>query len=139
MEYTNNNRILVKDTLEEVNISDGKIIEYTACYYYKKINIIKHIAEVQTNFIGIVETSRGNEYGPQGIYIKPLYIYDCIIQEWKKIINYPRVEGKYFLYPHLLMLPGEYYNYHPLYFLHTCGNRSLSDYEKYTNTFDLDD
>ena len=35
------------------------------------------------------------------------------------------------------MLPETYYNYKPLYFLHTCKNRSLSDFTSITREFSL--
>jgi hypothetical protein len=49
-----------------------------------------------------------------------------------KINDYERPSEKYFLYPHLLMLPETYYHSKPLYFLHTCENRSLSDFNNIT-------
>jgi hypothetical protein len=59
--------------------------------------------------------------------------------EWNKIDNYSPPKQKYFLYPHLLMLPGEYYNFHPLYYLHTCENKSLDEFKNINKFISLDD
>jgi hypothetical protein len=132
----NNNRILIKDDNQEVDINDGLIIQYIGMYY-KIVNDIVHKVEIQTPFIGIVECERFyHKEGIQGIYIKPLLIYDTISSEWCKIINYPQPK-KYSDYPHLLMLPGQYYHFQPLYFLHTCENRKFNDFSDITKEFDI--
>jgi hypothetical protein len=89
------------------------------------------INEIETGFVGIVETERSSK-GIQGIYIKPLYIWSKVSSEWIKINDYETPNEKYFLYPHLLMLPETHYHSKPLYFLHTCENRSLSDFDNTT-------
>jgi hypothetical protein len=76
-----------------------------------------------------------------GIYVKPLYIFDIINNEWLKIINFAQSKKKYFLYPHLLML-SQYNNcvgtgHNPLYFLNTCKNKSLDEFIKIEKTFNL--
>ena len=128
----NNQRILIKDNNEEVLIEDGSIIQYTGIYY-KTINDI-----VETSFIGEVETCRyRHDTGITGIYVKPLYIFNIMKDEWYKIIDYTPPNKKYFLYPHLLMLPDTDYNYHPLYFLHTCENHQPFDKRFIQNEFRL--
>ena len=140
--YRNNiNRILVKDDGSEVNINDGDVVEYTGVYY-KYIETeteiaIANVFGIETGFVGIVETQRSREGIIQGIYIKPLYIWSLIGREWMKINDYEPPSEKYFLYPHLLMLPETYYHSKPLYFLHTCENRSLSDFNNITKEFSL--
>ena len=131
----NNNRKLVKDDGSEVNINDGDVVEYTGIYYNNIKNEIANLSEIETGFVGIVETQRSREDIIQGIYIKPLYI--IIGREWMKINDYKPPSEKYFLYPHLLMLPETYYHYKPLYFLHTCENRPLSDFNNITKEFSL--
>ena len=74
-----------------------------------------------TKFIGLIECPRINNSETFGIYIKPMYVFN---NEWYKIIKYVNPKTKYFLYPHLLLLPDEYYNYKPLYTLHTVKNIS---------------
>jgi len=133
-----NNRILIKDDDKEVDIRDGSIIQYTGIYY-KTINEIDRYAQIKTMFIGVVETERSNcDDGVTGIYIKPLYIWNNIGYEWLKIVDYEEPKSKYFLYPHLLLLPGIYYNYCPLYFLDTVENKSLNDFADIRKEFRLD-
>ena len=136
----NNNRILVKENGTEVNISDGRIIQYHGIYY-KTVNDIVEIVKIETIFIGVIETCRSvYNSGIQGIYVKPLYIYDIMNSEWYKIINLNQPKTKYFLYPHLLVLsqlktlPS---CYNPLYFLDTCENKCLDDFINIQNTFCL--
>jgi hypothetical protein len=136
----NNYRILVKDDGSEVNINDGYIVQYIGVYYKHIENEISNIAnifEIETKFIGIVETERYSEGIIQGIYIKPLYIWSIVGSEWMKINDYERPVTKYFLYPHLLMLPKSHYHSRPLYFLHTCENKELSDFNNITKEFSL--
>lgn len=136
----NNNRILVKENGIEVNINDGDIIQYTGIYY-KKINDIVRCVNIETNFIGKVETYKARyNTGIMGIYVKPLYIWDMVKSEWLKIVNLNPPETKYFLYPHLLMLSQYRYcpsGYNPLYFLDTCENKSLHEFRDIENTFIL--
>ena len=139
----NNNRILEKDNREEVYINDNNIIEYTGIYYKNSTEStipINHInlESIEISFIGMVECIRSNwEDGITGIYVKPLYIWNKVDNEWNKIINYKNPTSKYFLYPHLLMLPNMYYHYKPLYFLHTCENKYLDDFTNIQKTFTL--
>jgi hypothetical protein len=134
--YRDNNRILVKDSKEEININDNNIISYTGVYY-KTINEITRIAEVKTTFIGIIECERYRfDKGIIGVYVKPLYIWDNIYGEWKKIINYENPKKKYFYYPHLLSLHKND-DYKELNYFHTCKNENLNDYENIEKTFDL--
>jgi hypothetical protein len=136
--YRDNNRILVKDSNEEINIKDNNIILYTGIYY-KPSNQIAPIAEIETSFIGIIECDKFRyDEGVTGIYVKPLYIWDKIMYEWKKIINYENPKKKYFYYPHLLSLPNiESSNFLPIYKLNTCINVDFKDYENIDKTFDL--
>ena len=134
----NNYRLLIKDDGSEVNINDGTVVEYIGVYYkHIKNEIIDTIFKIETTFIGIVETQRSSEGIIQGIYIKPLYIWSMVGSEWMKINDYKFPNQKYFLYPHLLMLPETHYHFRPLYFLHTCKNRALSDFNNITKEFSL--
>lgn len=133
-----NNRILIKDNDEKVNISDGQIIQYTGIYY-KTINDIIDIVEIETTFIGAIICEKYRfDSGILGIYLEPLYIWDKLNSEWNKIINYEHYhKHKYSLYPHLLMLPNHFYHFHPLYFLHTCENKTLNEFNNVNKTFTL--
>jgi len=134
---TNNNRTLIKENGKEVNINDGDIIQYTGIYY-KKIDDIVKIVEIETTFIGVVETYRSRyDTGTTGIYVKPLYIWDIINNEWLKIINLEPPVTKYFLYPHLLSLPNNNQHCYPLYFLETCENKSLNEFVDIHKPYDL--
>jgi len=133
----NNCRILVKDNGNEVNINDGDVVEYNGIYYKYIENEIANVFGIETAFVGIVESERSNQDGFQGIYIKPLYIWSIVGREWMKINDYKFPNQKYFLYPHLLMLPETHYHFRPLYFLHTCKNRALSDFNNITKEFSL--
>jgi hypothetical protein len=133
----NNKRILIKDNDEQLDISDEKIIQYTGIFYKPKEEnriSIYDVDIVETKFIGKVETYRAASDEITGIYIVPLYLLD---KEWIKIGNYVSPKNKYFLYPHLLMLPGKYYHYYPLYFLHTCEPAYLNEFTNITKTIDL--
>jgi hypothetical protein len=133
----NDRRILIKDNNEELDISDGTIIEYTGMNYKPKLDGINiyDIDECETKFIGKIETNRGDSDGITGIYVVPLYMWNL---EWIKISNYQPPKNKYFLYPHLLMLPDKYYHYYPLYFLHTCETVTLDKVNNITSTIKLD-
>ena len=127
----NNVRILIKDDNSEINISDGQFIKYTGIYYKNSTNL----EDIETSFYGIIECCRYRyDLGTTGIYIKPLYIF--LNNEWYKIINYINPTNKYFLYPHLLMLPNIYHYYKPLYFLDTIENvvNFLENKDKNWNT-----
>lgn len=136
----NNNRILTKENGTEVNISDGEIIQYNGIYY-KTINDIVKIVKIETTFIGVVETGRyKHDTGIEGIYVKPLYIWDTMNNEWYKIINLNPPETKYFLYPHLFLLSQHNYYplcYYPLYFLNTCENKLLNEFSNIHKVFNL--
>jgi hypothetical protein len=120
------NRVLIKDDDGTcVDVKNNAIVEYTGIYYRKSQsceNVHAHI-NFERRFIGCVECHRSNEDKITGIYIKPLYM--LINKKWYKIKNYQSPRYKYFLYPHLLMLPGEYYHYKPIYTLDTIKNISL--------------
>ena len=134
-------RTLIKDNNEEVTINDGSIVEYSGIYY-KTINDIVRLAEIQTKFIGKVTTYRSLHGVVTGIYIEPLYIWNELKYEWNKIINYKPPKTKYFLYPHLLALPPPNEcntQYKPLNFLDTVINRNLDDFSHITNTFSLEE
>ena len=133
----NYKRILVKDDGLEVNIDDGEVVQYNGVYYNCIKNEIYDVFEKETIFVGIVLTKRSSEDIIQGIYIKPLYIWSILNSEWLKINDYKPPVTKYFLYPHLLMLPEMYYNYKPLYFLNSCRNIQLSDFNSITKEFSL--
>lgn len=136
----NSNRILIKENGTEVNINDGTIIQYSGIYY-KTINDIVKTVEIETTFIGLVETERFKyDNGIEGIYVKPLYIFNIMNNEWYKIVNLNPPKTKYFLYPHLLMLPQHNYYpscYYPLYLLNTCENKSLNEFINIQKTFNL--
>ena len=135
----NNTRILIKENGIKVSINDGDIIQYTGIYY-KKINDIVRAVQIETTFVGIIETYRyRHDIGVSGIYIKPLYIWDIINNEWLKIVNLNPPATKYFLYPHLLMLPQHMYGLsYPLNFLHTCENPSSDEFINIKKEFNLD-
>ena len=135
----NNRRLLIKDDGEEVNIENGDVVEYFGVYYNYTNNEIYNIFEKETTFVGIVETQKFGEGIIQGIYIKPIYIWSIVNSEWLKINDYKPPVTKYFLYPHLLMLPEMNYP-NPnkyLYFLNTCRNIQLSDFNSITKEFSL--
>lgn len=135
----NNNRVLIKDTGEKVNINNGDIIEYTGIYY-KTINDIVAMVEIRAAFIGAIDFAKITSNDCiEGIYIKPLYIRDNIRKEWNKIVNFkPREDISMLYYPHLLLLPDLYHAHFPLYFLHTCKNKRLEDYTHICKCFSLD-
>jgi hypothetical protein len=134
----NNNRILIKENLKEVNINDGSIIQYTGIYY-KEINDIVRTVQIETTFIGIVESERYRyDEGITGIYVKPLYIWSIMNGEWLKIVDLNTPHTKYFLYPHLLSLPNKTHHCTPLYFLDTCENKSLDDFIDIQKTIQLE-
>jgi len=131
-----NNRILLNDNLEEINISDNNIIQYTG-YYYKLVNDIVKYAKIKTIFIGIIESERYNyETGINGIYVKLLYIWSDIDSDWF-CVKYEEPLTKYFLYPHLLSLPYLNENKNPLYFLNTCKNINIEDFTDITKEYFL--
>ena len=133
----NSNRILLKENNEEVNINDNEIILYSGIYYKSLIEIAP-MAEVETYFVGIIECERYiHDEGITGLFIKPLYIWDKIILEWKKIINYKNPTKKYFYYPHLLSLPEQQTDFLPIYNFTTVKNVDLKEYENIEKTFDL--
>ena len=75
-----NNRILIKDNNEEINVSNNEIIKYNGIYYNDS-------NEIETKFIGIIECCKyRHDIGIIGIYIVPLFIF--YNNEWFKIINY---------------------------------------------------
>ena len=132
----NDRRVLVKD-YETINIDDGEIITY-AGIYYKTINEIVHKAPIKTMFIGKVETYRSDSTtGITGIYVEPLYIWNELKHEWNKIANYSKPTTKYFEYPHLLMLPDNYYNGPCLKVLESITNTDSKVYENVTTLFNL--
>ncbi len=132
----NNNRFLIKDNNEKVNISDNSTIEYTGIYYKtKNISMNEIIEKIETKFIGNIDCDRSSGDEITGIYVKPIYILHD--NEWKKINNYIPPSEKYFLYPHLLILPEHTYNYYPLYFLHTCNNKFLYNFNHIIKDFSL--
>lgn len=125
--FKNGLRTLIKDCGSKINISDGQIIVYTGVYY-KTINDIIKTVEFETSFAGKVRCERYDiNIGTTGIYVDPLFIFNIMHNKWKKIEK-PKTANnyKYFLYPHLLMLPGNFYHFRPLYTLHTVENQSLS-------------
>jgi hypothetical protein len=135
-----NNRILIKENGTEIIINDGDIIQYTGIYY-KPTNEIVKMVEIETTFVGVIESCRYRyDTGIEGIYVKPLYIWDMVSSEWYKILDLKPPQTKYFLYPHLLML-SQHNNYpscyYPLYFLNTCENKSLDEFINIQKTFNL--
>jgi len=129
----NNVRTLVKDNGARVDISDGAIVQYTGIYY-KLVNDIVEWVEIETSFIGSIECEQSrHDEGLRGVYIKPLYIWDIMNSEWKKILKYTPPSKKYFWYPHLLLLDNKTHHGYPLYFLDTLEKRDLADFENITN------
>jgi hypothetical protein len=110
----NESRILIMDDNIEIQIGDKQLLEYKGSHYKSFQN---GFLSIYTKFIGLVECPRINNYETVGIYIKPMYVLSD--NQWYKIINYVEPRTKHFLYPHLLLLPDEYYNYKPLYTLDT--------------------
>ena len=133
------NRILIKDDNSSVNITDGSIIKYVANYYVKNPDspYSPHIFE--TEFVGKVECIRSDIDGAAGIYVSPLYI--LYKEQIHRIINYKHTNpsGKYFYFPHLLMLPEKEYHYYPIYTLHTVENTTLDKYDYVVKTIDIKD
>jgi hypothetical protein len=130
-------RILTKHDNEQINVSDGSIIQYTGIYY-KVIKDIVNIVEIQTTFIGEVECKKYRfDEGITGVFVKPLYIFDSVKSKWCKIIDYLGPRNKYFFYPHLLSLPNYNHYSKPLDFLNTCSNISLEEFKDVTDTFSL--
>ena len=133
----NNKRLLIKDDNTVIDISDGMIIQYKAIYYKKLSYNLSDFYQIETLFVGIIETDRYRyDEGITGIYIRPLYIWNLEKVQWNKIIDYPP-HKKYFLYPHLLMLPNTYYQSNSIYTFETCENKSLDEYNHITELFDL--
>jgi hypothetical protein len=136
----NNKRILKKYNGDQVNINNGDIIQYTGIYY-KTINDIVKMVEIETDFVGLVDFGKTtNDVHFTGIYVKPLYIRDQIKNEWNKIVSFtPRTDESFLYYPHLLVLPetpGD--NGIPLEFLHTCENVKLDKFVGVYKCFSLD-
>jgi hypothetical protein len=97
-----NKRVLVKENNDEIDISNECIVQY----------------KVPTNtFIGRIECPKIINSKTIGIYIRPLFIKKD--SGWHKIINYKEPTTKYFLYPHLLVLPGDYMHSNAIYSLDT--------------------
>jgi hypothetical protein len=138
--YIDDDRILLKDDNSKINISDKITIKYVANYYtlplsYNTNHVINHI---QTEFVGIIDAYRSNNYdGITGIYVKPLYVF--LNDKWNRIINYKYTYQNYFLYPHLLMLPGKEYHFYPIYSLDTVTIFDLVTLEDISDTIELED
>jgi len=115
----NEARLLTQDDNIEIQIGDKQAVEYKGIYYKSYEN---GFLSMCTTFIGLIECPKIYNYETVGIFIKPMYL--VIDNQWHKIINYIEPRTKYFLYPHLLLLPDEYYHYKPLYTLDTVKNIS---------------
>jgi len=136
----NKNRILQQDNGENVNINNGDIIEYTGIYY-KTINEIVKMVQIETTFIGSITWGRTtDDINFTGIYVNPLYIRDNIRNEWNKVVSFkPRTEESFLYYPHLLLLPDPHWHEgFPLYFLDTCTNVNLDNFSHIYKCFSLD-
>jgi hypothetical protein len=137
---SNKNRILKKYNGEQVNINNGDIIQYTGIYY-KTINDIVKMVEIETDFVGVVDFGKTtNDINFTGIYVKPLYIRDNIKNEWNKIASFtPSTDESFLYYPHLLMLPDETCDSEfTLDVLHTCKNVKLDNFSSVYKCFSLD-
>ena len=122
-------RVLIKDDNEQVDVSDGSLIEYQGIYH-KVLNDIVRIVEVPTRFIGKIRTIRYRHYeGITGLFVQPLYIFDNIKYKWLKIIDYKEPTTKYFFYPHFLDVGNRH--------LATCENADLNIVRDVTDTFSL--
>jgi len=129
--------ILMKNNLKEVCVNVGKTIQYQGIYH-KLINDIEKMVKIETTFIGIIEHHKyRHDEGTIGIYVKPLYIWNKMREQWNKIINYKPPTQKYFLYPHLLMVDNHYGECQGLYFMDTCETKNLKDFPYITQCFDL--
>lgn len=136
----NNQRILIKDNGENVNINNGDIIQYIGIYY-KTINDIVKTVEIETLFVGSVNWGKTtNDINFTGIYVTPLYIRDTIKSEWYKIVAFkPRTDKFFLYYPHLLLLPDPHWHEgFPLYVLDTCTNVQLDKFSNIYKCFSLD-
>ena len=147
----NKQRMLIQKDGKKVNVHNGSYLQYTGIHYtpvssldvktdiywYDDIPLLD-LRENERKFVGIVESYRYRcDVGIQGIYIRPLYIWNEDTLEWNKIVNYKKPKNKYFLYPHLLMLPGHGYYNMPLYSLHTCKNVDIHRFAEIEEPFYL--
>ena len=132
IKFINNKRFLINTNNEEINTNDNDIVEYIGIYY-KTIDNLYDMEEIEKKFIGKIETDRSDETGITGLYIQPLFIYEN--NEWLRIVNYSFPKTKYFLYPHLLMKNGCYYNYKPIYKIDSIKNINIEDFKLITKTF----
>lgn len=129
--------VLIKNNLEEVCVNVGNTIQYQGIYH-KLINDIEKMVKIETTFIGIIEYHKyRHDQGTIGIYVKPLYIWNKLREQWNKIINYKQPTQKYFLYPHLLMVDNKFGQFEGLHNLDTCESKSLDDFPCITQLFDL--
>jgi len=137
---SNNKRILKKYNGNQVNINNGDIIQYTGIYY-KTINDIVKMVEIETEFVGVVDFGKTTDAKHfTGIYVTPLYIRDNIKNEWNKIVSFnPRTDESFLYYPHLLALPDTpCVNGIQLDFLYTCENVKLDNFINVYKCFSLD-
>ena len=96
----NEDRILLNNNIV-TNIGDYRQIEYVSSLY--KSNTI-----IQSKFIGFIECPKIRDYDTIGIFVKPQYVY--YQDKWYKLVNYQSPKSKYFLYPHLLLLPDDFHS-----------------------------
>jgi hypothetical protein len=129
--------VLIKNNLEEVCVNIGNTIQYQGIYH-KLINDIEKTVKIETAFIGIIEFHKyRHDQGTIGIYVKPLYIWNKMKEQWNKIINYKQPTRKYFLYPHLLMVDKKFGQFEGLHNLDTIVSICLDDFPCITQCFDL--
>ena len=83
----------------QINISDGAIVKYIG-YYWTDFGKYE---KTDCEFVGEVVCVKVTQYTYNGIYIKPLYKKSGT--SWKKFTEYEEPTSKYFVYPHLLILP----------------------------------
>jgi hypothetical protein len=126
-----NKRILKIPDKKDIDISNNVVIQYTGILYKKN-------ERIETLFIGNIESVRFHfDVGNVGIYVMPLYVWHN--DEWYKIINLQPPKNKYFIYPHLLITPECYIQYHmPLYFLNTVEDINISDIGEIVKEIDLE-
>jgi len=101
MEITeaNEKRFLSIPGKHQIDISDRAIVKYMGNYWTD----FGKYEKTECEFVGEVVCVKVTNYEYTGIYIKPLYKKSG--KSWKKFTEYEEPTSKYFVYPHLLILP----------------------------------
>ena len=85
----------------QIDISDKAIVKYIG-YYWTDFGKYE---KTECEFVGEVVCVKVTNYTCIGIYIKPLYKKSGA--SWEKFTEYEEPTSKYFVYPHLLILPDK--------------------------------